>query len=94
MAQDGAGRIVIGSTREAFFSLDREAEFLRVALPDLKVALNLDGGPVACQSVRAGGIHRLHIARWEAQEDHGTAKMLNLPVGMSEMPIVLVATPK
>ncbi len=65
-----------------------------MALPDLKVALNLDGGPVACQSVRAGGIHRLHIARWEAQEDHGTAKMLNLPVGMSEMPIVLVATPK
>lgn len=94
VAQDTAGRIVIGSTGEAFFSLDREADFLRTALPDLKVALNLDGGPVACQSVRAGGVHRLHIARWEAQEDKGMAKMLNLPIGESEMPIVLVATPK
>ncbi len=94
VGQDAAGRIVIGSTREAFFSLDREAGFLRSALPDLKAVLNLDGGPVACQSVRAGGVHRLHIARWEAQESGGRAKLLNMPVGESEMPIVLVATPK
>lgn len=94
VAQDAAGRIVIGSTRQAFFSLDREADFLRVSMPDLKVALNLDGGPVACQSVRAGGIHRLHIARWEAQENDGRAKLLNLPVGESEMPIVLAAVPR
>ena len=93
VAQDGAGRIVIGSTRQAFFSLDREAQFLRAAMPELKVALNLDGGPVACQSVRAGGVHRLHIARWEAQEKEGRARLLNLPLGESEMPIVLVATP-
>ncbi len=94
VAQDGAGRIVIGSTRQAFFSLDREAEFLKGALPDLKLALNLDGGPVACQSVRAGGVHRLHIARWEAQAANGRARLLNLPIGESEMPIVLVATPR
>jgi len=94
VAQDSGGRIVIGSTRQAFFSLDREAEFLRAALPDFKVALNLDGGPVACQSVRAGSVHRLHIARWEAQEKDGRAKLLNLPVGESEMPIVLAATAK
>lgn len=94
VAQDADGRIVVGSTKEAFFSLDREADFLRVALPDLKVALNLDGGPVACQSVRAGGVHRLHIARWEAQEQNGRVRLLNLPIGESEMPIVLVATPK
>ncbi len=93
VAQDAAGRIVVGSTREAFFSLDREAAFLRAALPDLKVALNLDGGPVACQSVRAGGVHRLHIARWEAQEQGGRVRLLNLPTGESEMPIVLAATP-
>jgi hypothetical protein len=94
VAQDTAGRIVVGSTKEAFFSLDREAAFLKTALPDLKLALNLDGGPVACQSVRAGGVHRLHIARWEAQETGGRARLLNLPVGESEMPIVLAATPR
>jgi hypothetical protein len=94
VAQDAQGRIVVGSTKEAFFSLDREADFLKIALPDLKVALNLDGGPVACQSVRAGGVHRLHIARWEAQEENGRVRLLNLPVAQSEMPIVLVATPR
>lgn len=94
VAEDRSGRIVIGSTRQAFFSLDREAEFLRVALPDLKVALNLDGGPVACQSVRAGGLHRLHIARWEAQAQGDRAKLINQAVGESAMPIVLAATPK
>jgi hypothetical protein len=94
VGQDGAGRIIIGSTKEAFFSLDREANFLKAAPLDLKRALNLDGGPVACQSVRAGTYHRLHIARWEAQEANGRVKLLNLPVAESEMPIVLVAEPK
>ncbi len=93
VAQDGQGRIVVGSTKEAFFSLDREAEFIKTALPELKVVLNLDGGPVACQSVRAGSVHRLHVARWEAQEDHHRIKLINLPVGQSEMPVALVATP-
>ena len=68
---------------------------LLLAAPlDLKVALNLDGGPVACQSVRAGGVHRVHVARWEAQEENGRAKLIYAPLGESEMPIVLVARPK
>lgn len=94
VGQDTAGRIVVGSTRDAFFSLDREAEFLIAAKLDLKVALNLDGGPLACQSVRAGGVHRMHIARWEAQEENGRAKLIYAPLGESEMPVVLVASPK
>jgi hypothetical protein len=94
VAEDKQGRIVIGSTKEAFFSLNREAEFLKVALPDLKVALNLDGGPVASQSVRVGTVHRLHIARWEAQEENGRARLIHLPFGEAEMPIVLAASPR
>jgi hypothetical protein len=94
VGEDRSGRIIIGSTREAFFSLEREAAFLLAAPLDLKVALNLDGGPVACQSVRAGGTHRVHIARWEAQEDKGRARLIYAPLGESEMPIVLVAPPK
>lgn len=94
VGRDSDGRIIIGSTREAFFSLERLAEFLLAAPLDLKVALNLDGGPVACQSVRAGGVHRVHVARWEAQEENGRAKLIYAPLGESEMPIVLVARRK
>ncbi len=92
VAEDQDGFIVIGSTREAFFSLDREAAFLLASPLRLKVALNLDGGPVACQSVRAGRIHRVHIARWEAQVDGDRARLLDWAVGESDMPIVLAAT--
>ena len=51
VGQDGAGRIVLGTTKDAFFSLDRLAAFLRAAPLDLKLALNLDGGPIACQAI-------------------------------------------
>jgi uncharacterized protein YigE (DUF2233 family) len=94
VASDSQGRIIVGSTKEAFFSLDALAEFLIASSLDLKVALNLDGGPVACQSVRAGGQHRVHVARWEAQEENGTASLIHMPLGEAEMPIVLVATPR
>lgn len=94
VGRDSSGRIIIGSTREAFFSLTRLADFLIAAPLNLQVALNLDGGPVACQSVRAGGIHRKHIARWEAQEEDNVASLIHMPFGEGEMPIVLAAMPK
>ena len=93
VGEDRAGHIIVGSTREAFFSLDREAAFLKAAPLDLKTALNLDGGPVACQSVRVGGFHRRHVARWEAQVNGNRVRLLNQAVWQSDMPIVLVATP-
>ena len=94
VAEDKTGHIVIGSTKEAFFSLTREADFLRTALPDLQVALNLDGGPVACRSLRIGGVHSVHIARWEAQTHGDKVWLLNWFAGESDMPVVLVVTPK
>ncbi len=93
VAEDRAGRIIVGSTHLAFFSLDREAEFLRAAPLDIKTALNLDGGPVACQSVRVGTFHRRHIAQWEAQVEGDRVHLLNQGGFPSDMPIVLVATP-
>jgi len=47
VGQDRSGKIVIGTTADAFLSLDRFAELLRRAPLDLATALNLDGGPVA-----------------------------------------------
>jgi hypothetical protein len=94
VGEDLKGRIIIGSTKEAFFSLEREVDFLLGAGLDLRIALNLDGGPVACRSLRIGRLHQVHIARWEAQEDNGRAKLIYMPLGTSEMPIAFAVTPK
>jgi hypothetical protein len=90
VAEDGQGRIIIGSTKEAFFSLGRLAEFLKAAPLDIKAALNLDGGPIACQSVRLSGYGRNHYARWEAQVVDGQVRLLTWPVNRHwAMPVVL-----
>jgi hypothetical protein len=59
--------VIIGTTQSAFFSLDRLADFLKTAIPDLKAALNLDGGPVASQAVAVGDVRRKVHGRWELQ---------------------------
>lgn len=96
VAQDRSGRILVGTTREAFFSLDRLANFLKDAPLDLTLALNLDGGPIACQSVRLHGFHRKFYAQWEAQVRERAPKgaevsLLRWPFAQATwaMPVVL-----
>jgi hypothetical protein len=91
VGQDRHGRIVIGTTKEAFFSLERLAEFLRNSPLDLAIALNLDGGPIACQSVRLNGFHRKLYAHWEAQVSGDRVSLLRWPFAEATwaMPIVL-----
>ncbi|WP_434711474.1 phosphodiester glycosidase family protein [Rhizobium sp. YTUHZ045] len=91
VARDGSGRIVIGTTKEAFFSLDRLAEFLKASPLDLKVALNLDGGPLAHRSVRLNGYSQKFYARWEAQVEGDNVKLLRWPLLQATwaMPMVL-----
>lgn len=96
VAQDRAGRIVVGTTKEAFFSLDRLASFLKEAPLDLVMALNLDGGPIACQSVRLNGFKRKFYAQWEAQVREDAPKgsevsLLRWPFAQATwaMPVVL-----
>lgn len=96
VAQDRQGRIVIGTTRDAFFSLARLAQFLKESPLDLKVALNLDGGPLACQSVRLPGYERKLYALWELQSDGEKIKLLRWPMSDATwaMAIVLTVEPK
>lgn len=99
VAQDKQGKILVGTTVDAFFSIYRLAEFLKTAPLDIKIALNLDGGPVACQSVRIGSFHRHFIAPWELQAEPtgDKVKLLAWPFGdygSWAMAVVLVATPK
>ncbi|ANM09668.1 MULTISPECIES: phosphodiester glycosidase family protein [unclassified Rhizobium] len=96
VAKDALGRIVIGTTKEAFFSLDRLAEFLKTSPLDLKVALNLDGGPIACRSVRLNGYQQKFYARWEAQVDDDSVNLLRWPISEANwaMPMVLTVERK
>ena len=91
VGRDGKGRIIVGTTREAFFPLDRLAAFLKTAPLDLKTALNLDGGPVANQSIRLPRFRRHFQARWEAQVSGDQVKLLRWPIASATwaMPVVL-----
>jgi hypothetical protein len=76
VAQDTDGRIVLGTTKGAFFTLTRLAAFLREAPLGLTIALNLDGGPVACQAIALGGFSRQFCGRWEYTVNHGEGHLL------------------
>jgi hypothetical protein len=58
VGQDLDGNIILGTTAGGFFSLPQLAAFLRQAPLGLKLALNLDGGPVACQGISLDGFER------------------------------------
>ena len=92
VAQDAAGRIVLGTTREAFFSLDRLAGFLRAAPLGLTLALNLDGGPVACQGIALSSFQRRFCGRWELAEHESQTELLTYrwgDIGNVGLPVVL-----
>jgi hypothetical protein len=95
VGQDGEGRIIIGTTTDAFFSLDRLAHFLLDARLGLTIALNLDGGPVACQDISLNGYKRKTYGRWETQVEGDRAQLLmTLPHGSIPTPVVLAVLPK
>lgn len=87
---DNQGRVLIGTTESAFFSLDRLASFLKAAIPDLKAALNLDGGPVASQAIAVGNVRRKLHGRWELQAQNGKGRLLPIAMFMTApMPLVI-----
>jgi hypothetical protein len=94
VGHDVDGWIVLGTTADGFFSLDRLAEFLRHAPLRLKLALNLDGGPVACQGISLDGFERRKCGKWEIQAKGDDVTLLTWPYGTAAMPIVLAAFPK
>lgn len=96
VGQDRSGRIVLGTTKEAFFSLDRLAAFLREAPLELAVVLNLDGGPVACQAVKSGRFERDFCGDWETQTSGDEIILLKRVIGSRRwaLPIILAAFPK
>ncbi len=94
VGQDGGGKVIIGTTTDAFFTLDRFASFLLKSPLGLTRALNLDGGPVASQGISLNGFERRSYGRWEAQVEGTRAKLLSWPYGTVAMPVVLAVFPK
>lgn len=96
LAQDAQGRILVGTTKDGFFALDRLAAFLKQAPLGLTRAIDLDGGPVACQGIALPGYTRSQCGKWELQIDkQGYAKMLpTWPWAYPSMPMVLMVYPK
>jgi len=94
VAKDWRGRIVLGTTADAFFSLARLSVFLQQAPLGLRVALNLDGGPVACQGIQIDGFDRRVYGKWELQAQGNDAWLLAWPYGTIAMPIVLAVLPR
>lgn len=94
VGQDKAGRIVIGTSEDAGLTLDGLSDLLRRAPLDLELALNLDGGPLACQAVAVGDFARSHCGQGEYQVDG--ARVLMLRPGFEHqgwgLPIVLAVT--
>jgi Phosphodiester glycosidase len=96
VGEDHDGRIILGTTAEAFFSLERLAGFLRAAPLDLAIALNLDGGPVACQGIALNGYRRSACGRWELAARDGRLDLLTPVYGSVRwsLPIVLAVFPR
>ena len=96
IGQDHSGRIILGTTADAFFSLKRLAAFLRDAPLDLAIALNLDGGPIACQGIALDGFSRSVCGRWDLADRDKQMKLLTPAYGKERwgLPIVLAALPK
>ena len=96
IAQDRDGRIILGTTVDGFFSLNRLSDFLREAPLGLALALNLDGGPVACQAVAWKDFRRDFCGPWETTVDEGQLKLLKPLIGTPRLglPIVLAVLPK
>jgi exopolysaccharide biosynthesis protein len=94
IGQDKDGWIIIGTTVDAFFSLDRLAAFLHESPLDLTIALNLDGGPVACQAIQLNGFERKTYGNWEMRTDDDDALLLMTLKGIpSSMPVVIAVFP-
>lgn len=94
VGQDNAGRIILGTTKDAFFSLDRFAAFLHAAPLGLTLALNLDGGGVACQAIAFADYRRRFCGKWETSTKDGDLRLLSWGYGQWALPVVLAVVPK
>jgi hypothetical protein len=95
VALDEAGRVILGTTETGFFTLHRLGDFLKASPLGLRIALNLDGGPLVSQVIRAGNFTRNFHGKAEISDGSDVLRVfwqshVSTPWGL---PVVLVAQP-
>jgi hypothetical protein len=95
IGKDSKGRIVIGTTKHGYFSLRRLGRFLKSTSLGLAIALNLDGGPLACQAIRTAEVSKSFCGEWEIMDDSKGYKMLKTGAFRRRwaLPIVIAVFP-
>jgi hypothetical protein len=58
------------------------------------MALNLDGGPVACQGISLNGYERKTYGHYELRVQGEKGQLLTMSYGTPIMPVVLAVLPK
>jgi Phosphodiester glycosidase len=96
VALDQTGRVIFGTSQDGFFSLERLGVFLKSTPLDLKIALNLDGGPLGCQAIAVQDFTRNFCGDWETQTKGDEIILLQRVFGQKKwgLPIVLAVFPK
>ncbi|PZP39035.1 MAG: hypothetical protein DI585_05480 [Pseudomonas fluorescens] len=90
IAEDASGNILLGTTKNAFFTLERLAKFLKTSPLDLKLALNLDGGPAACQAIQTENFSRNVCGEWEVSVYLNRFKVLKTGRNTNRWPLPTV----
>ena len=87
VGQDDRGRVIVGTTTDVLFSLDRLAQFLLGAPLGLAIALNLDGGPLANQGISLNGYERrIYGRRGPRIAGDKTHDPIPLPIVLAVLP--------
>lgn len=95
IALDNSGYVVLGTTETGFFTIYRLGEFLKSSALNIAVALNLDGGPLVSQIVRAGSFTRDFHGIAEISNDNDLLRVFwhSFFETNWQLPIVLAAQP-
>jgi len=99
VALDTNDHIIIGTTRTGFCSLRRLGDILVHSSLDLRVALNLDGGPIASQIVRVPEYERIVLGNAEITGGRDVLRLAYQAIRHARgqhipLPIVLAARPR
>jgi exopolysaccharide biosynthesis protein len=91
VAEDVNGHIVFGTTTTGFFSLRKLADIIPLLDLEITRALNLDGGPAACQVVDGVGTERNFCGAWVTLREGDSVELRyeGLPGKHWDLPIVI-----
>ena len=94
VAIDQNGLVILGATETGFFSIKRLGDFLKSSSLNLRVALNMDGGPLVSQVIQTATYSRFFHGKAEISDGYDTIRARWYEVYPTEwpLPIVISAT--